>query len=65
MSLTTKTETNNPESGQYWVRSGALTLLERGSGLLFALGSSVILLRYLSKLDYAAWGMFVLISYFL
>ena len=42
-----------------------LTLLERGSGLLFALGSSVILLRHLTKVDFAAWGMFVLISYFL
>jgi O-antigen/teichoic acid export membrane protein len=63
--LTTKTDTDSPESGQYWIKSGALTLLERGSGLLFALGSSVILLRHLSKLDYAAWGMFVLISYFL
>lgn len=65
MSLTTKPETNNPESKQYWVRSGMLTLLERGSGLLFALGSSVILLRYLTKVDFAGWGMFVLISYFL
>ena len=65
MALTTETNTENHESRQYWVRSGVLTLLERGSGLLFALGSSVILLRHLSKLDFAAWGMFVLISYFL
>ncbi len=53
-----------PDHG-YWLRSGLLTLLEKGSGLVFALGTAMILLRALSKADFAAWGVFLLITYFL
>ncbi|MFN4256742.1 MAG: flippase [Saprospiraceae bacterium] len=49
----------------YWVRSGLLTLLEKGSGLVFALGTAVMLLRGLTKADFAAWGVFLIFTYFL
>lgn len=49
----------------YWLRSGLLTLLEKGSGLVFALGTAVLLLRGLSKENFAAWGLFLLVTYFL
>jgi lipopolysaccharide exporter len=49
----------------YWVRSGILTLLEKGSGLVFALGTVILLSRGLSKADFATWGLFLLITYFL
>ncbi len=54
-----------PASGNYWLRSGALTLLERGFGLLFNFGAAVLLLRLLSQEDFAAWGIFLLILYFI
>jgi O-antigen/teichoic acid export membrane protein len=53
------------EGRNYWLKSGMLTLLEKGSGLVFALGTAVLLLRGLSKEDFAAWGIFLLITYFL
>jgi O-antigen/teichoic acid export membrane protein len=53
------------EGRQYWIKSGILTLLEKGSGLVFAVGSAAILFRSLSKEDFAAWGIFLLITYFL
>lgn len=53
------------EGKNHWVKSGALTLLEKGSGLVFALGTAVILLRGLTKEDFAAWGVFLIITYFL
>ena len=49
----------------YWLRSGFLTLLEKGSGLVFALGAAMLLLRGLSKADFAAWGIFLVAAYFL
>jgi len=49
----------------YWLRSGFLTLLEKGSGLVFAFGAAMLLLRGLSKEDFAAWGIFLLVTYFL
>lgn len=48
-----------------WWRSTALTLLEKGSGMVFALGTAMVLLRSLSKTEFATWGLFVLITYFL
>lgn len=49
---------------RYWVRSGFLTLMERAVGLLFAFGTAVILLRVLSKEDFATFTLFLLITYF-
>ncbi len=56
---------NTSDSKKQWVKSGFLTLLEKGSGLVFALGTAVILLRALTKEDFAAWGIFLIITYFL
>lgn len=47
----------------YWLRSGMLTLLERGTGLVFALGTVMLLSRGTTKTDFAAWGLFLLITY--
>jgi lipopolysaccharide exporter len=47
------------------LRSGALALLEKGSGLVFGLGTAMLLLRGLTKEDFAAWGVFLIITYFL
>lgn len=51
------------EGRNYWLRSGFFTLMERGSGLVFSLGTAVLLLRGLSKEDFAAWGLFLILSY--
>lgn len=59
---------NNPASpagSQYWLRSGLLTLLEKGSGLVFALGTSVILYRLLSQQRLGTWELFLIVTYFL
>lgn len=52
------------KTGNIWLRTLALTLLEKGSGLVFSFGTAVLLLRGLSKEDFAAWGLFVLLGYF-
>lgn len=52
------------EERRYWVRSGFYTLMERAVGLLFAFGTAVILLRALSKEDFATFTLFLLITYF-
>ena len=49
---------------RYWLRSGLLTLLERGCGLVFAFGTAALLLRHLSKPGFAAWGLFLIAGYF-
>jgi O-antigen/teichoic acid export membrane protein len=46
-------------------RSGFYTLLEKGAALVFALGTAMLLLRGLSKADFAAWGLFLVVTYFL
>ncbi|MCC7246603.1 MAG: flippase [Saprospiraceae bacterium] len=58
-------ETNTPASqpNNYWLRSGALTLLEKANSLFFGLITSMILWRHLSKPDMAAWGLFLLVTY--
>lgn len=56
---------NSSPDRRYWLRSSLLTLLEKGTALAFALGTVVLLLRGLSKADFAAWGLFLLITYFL
>jgi len=56
---------NNANDRRYWLRAGTLTLLEKGSGLVLALGTAMLLLRGLSKPVFATWALFVLITYFL
>lgn len=51
-------------STNYWLRSGFFTLLEKGTGLVFSLGTAMLLLRMLSKEIFAAWGIFMIIGYF-
>lgn len=46
-------------------RNAAFALLEKGSGMVFALGTAMLLLRGLSKADFAAWGLFLLVTYLL
>jgi lipopolysaccharide exporter len=53
------------KTGNYWWRSAALTLLEKGSGMVFALGTSMLLLRALTKGEFATWGLFLIVTYFL
>jgi lipopolysaccharide exporter len=53
--------TNN----NYWLKSGILTLLEKASGLVFSLGTVMILLRKLSKEEVAAWVVFLIVTQFL
>ena len=67
MSLITasKTEKVLSEDGKaYWIRSGALTLLEKVSSLIFSLGTSMILWRMLSTGAYNGWGIFLIIAAF-
>lgn len=54
-----------PTERRYWLRSGLLTLLEKSAGLIFALGTAMILFRGLDKSDFAAWGVFLIVTYFL
>ncbi len=49
---------------QYWLRSGLLSLLEKGTAMAFNLGTAMLLLRLLTKEAFAAWGMFILLAYF-
>lgn len=50
---------------RFWLRSGLLTLMEKSVGLLFALGTAMMLLRGLDKADFTTWGVYLLITYFL
>ncbi|MCC7504864.1 MAG: hypothetical protein IT259_06180, partial [Saprospiraceae bacterium] len=54
-----------PTERRYWLHSGLLTLLEKSAGLIFALGTAMILFRGLDKSDFAAWGVFLIVTYFL
>lgn len=47
------------------LRAGFYSLLERGAGMVLSVGTAVILLRHLSKADFAAWALFILITYFI
>lgn len=46
-------------------KNAFFALLEKGSSLVLALGTAMLLLRGLSKEDFAAWGLFLLVTYFL
>ncbi|MCE7922757.1 MAG: hypothetical protein DYG98_06855 [Haliscomenobacteraceae bacterium CHB4] len=48
----------------HWLRSGFFSLLEKGVALAFNLGTTVLLLRLLTKEDFAAWGVFIILTYF-
>jgi len=48
----------------YWLRSGLLSLSEKVAAMAFNLGTAMLLLRLLSKEAFAAWGIFILVSYF-
>lgn len=56
---------NSGPTRHYWIRSGFLTLLERGCSLLFAFGTAALLLRGLTKEDFATWGIFLITTYFI
>jgi len=58
--------TASPASGRhYWLRSGLLTLLEKGLGLVFSLGTSVLLYRLISQQRLGTWEIFLIVTYFL
>ncbi|WP_297045129.1 oligosaccharide flippase family protein [Thermoflavifilum sp.] len=46
----------------YWLRSGTLTLLQRGSVVLFGVFSYMILARIISKDEMGVWGLFLAIT---
>ena len=48
----------------HWLRSGFFSLLEKGVALVFNLGVTVLLLRLLTKEDFAALGVFIILTYF-
>ncbi len=56
--------TTNNQQRNRWLRSGLFSLLEKGAALLFNLGTTVLLLRLLTKEDFAAWGIFIILTYF-
>ena len=47
------------KSGNYWLVSGVLTVLQNFSGVFFGFASFFILVRTLSKTDYGAWVLFM------
>ena len=46
----------------YWIRSGAYTILQRSSMLLFGVGSFMLLVRMLSKEDFGVWSLFLSVA---
>jgi len=48
----------------YWLRSGLLSLSEKVAAMAFNLGTAMLLLRMLTKEEFATWGIFILVSYF-
>jgi len=48
----------------YWLRTGLLLLSEKAVSMAFNLGTAMLLLRMLPKEAFAAWGIFILITYF-
>ncbi len=65
MSDITQTATPPEPGNHYWLRSGLLTLLEKGSGLVFSLGTSVLLYRLISQQRLGTWELFLIVTYFL
>jgi len=48
----------------YLIRSGLFSLLEKMVAMAFNLGTAMLLLRILTKEAFAAWGIFILLAYF-
>jgi len=46
-------------------KNAGYALLEKGSGMVLSLGTAMLLLRGLSKENFAAWGLFLLLTYFI
>ena len=65
MSTIPQTDPAAASGGPSWLRSGLLTLLEKGAGLVFSLGTSVILYRLLSQQRLGTWELFLIVTYFL
>lgn len=55
---------NNHSQQNYWLRSGLFSLSERVVAMAFNLGTAMLLLRLLNKEAFAAWGLFILMAYF-
>ncbi len=53
-----------PSQQNYWLRSGLFSLSERVVAMAFNLGTAMLLLRLLNKEAFAAWGLFILMAYF-
>ena len=49
----------------YWVKSGLFSLFEKGSVFVFGFGTTVILLRDLSKSEFGLWVLFLATSSFI
>ena len=47
------------EERSYWLKSGFFSLMDRGSALVFGLGSYLILIRTLEKAELGAWVLFL------
>lgn len=47
------------EKRSYWLKSGLLTISDRFSALIFALGSVFILLRLLPREDFGTWALYL------
>jgi O-antigen/teichoic acid export membrane protein len=58
------TSSTSGRSPDRWLRSGLFALLEKGAGLAFNLGTTVLLLRLLDKEGFATWGVFIILGYF-
>lgn len=56
--------TADTQKQNYWLRSGLFSLMEKVAGMAFNLGTAMLLLRLLTKEAFAAWGIFILIAYF-
>ncbi|MDX1913147.1 MAG: flippase [Saprospiraceae bacterium] len=56
------TRHHSPEPSVF--RSGIYSLLEKGAGMAFNLGTAMLLLRMLDKAAFAAWSIFILLAYF-
>lgn len=52
-------------TGNYWLRSGLFSLFEKGSVFIFGFGTTVILLRHLTKEEFGIWVLFLATSSFI
>jgi len=57
-------QTDDTPPQNYWLRSGLLSLSEKVAAMAFNLGTAMLLLRLLTKEEFASWGIFILLTYF-